>query len=183
MQTVRKRNAQPTKTVLPQRLAIAAGLIVLVVCTTASAGVAGKVLTPPSFRPAAGWWMLTTGPASRIAPETWVASDRGTDQEALFNLFVGLRRLTPYGIVIWASNDGRGEANTTYPLSSLPLQLQRFRIYRAWEGQPAGNVQQRLLDVSVLAWHLDVRVYFGTQHPDKATVAKAQAELNRLLLP
>lgn len=127
--------------------------------------------------------MLTTGPASRIAPETWVASDRGTDQEALFNLFVGLRRLTPHGIVIWASTAGRGEANTTYPFSSLPLRLQRFRIYRAWEGQPAGNVQQRLLDVSVRAWHLDVRVYFGTQHPDKTTLANAQAELNRLLLP
>lgn len=180
---MRKRNAQPRKTVLPQRLAIAAGLVVLAVCTTASAGAAGRVLPPPSFRPAAGWWMLTTGPTSRIAPETWVASDRGTDQEALFNLFVGLRRLTPYGIVIWASNEGRGEANTTYPLSGLPLQLHRFRIYRAWKGQPAGNVQQRLLDVSVLAWHLDVRVYFGTQHPDKATVAKAHAELNRLLLP
>lgn len=113
---VRTRDAQPRMTILPRRLAFAAGLTVLAVCTTASAGAAGRVLPPPSFRPAAGWWMLTTGPTSRIAPETWVASDRGGDQEALFNLFLGLRRLTPHSIVIWASP--KQEARRTRPIRS-----------------------------------------------------------------
>jgi hypothetical protein len=61
--------------------------------------------------------------------------------------------------------------------------LAGFRLDRMWEGQPAPNIQQRLRWATVAGWHLDVRVYFATQHPGKALLASAQAELNRLLLP
>jgi hypothetical protein len=37
--------------------------------------------------------------------------------------------------------------------------------------------------VTVGGWNLDVRVYFGTQHPSKPLLASVQAELNRLTLP
>ena len=52
-----------------------------------------------------------------------------------------------------------------------------------WEGQPVANIQQRLRWGSVAGWHLDVRVYFGTQHPSRDLVAMILAELNRLRLP
>jgi hypothetical protein len=44
-------------------------------------------------------------------------------------------------------------------------------------------VQQRLKWGVVNGWDIDVRVYFATQHPDKQLLRKAQAQLNRLVLP
>ena len=78
---------------------------------------------------------------------------------------------------------GRGAPTTTYARASWPLRLSTFRVYRGWEGQPAANVQQRVRDAAVGGWHLDVRVYFATQHPDKELLKEAQAQLNRLRLP
>lgn len=150
---------------------------------TAAHGRAATVLPPPSFRPAVGWWTLSTGPAATIAPEVWAASDRGTDQEALFNLFVGLKRLSSRGIVIWASDMGRGGPTSVFTKTGWPLKLGTFRLDESWKGQPAANVQQRVRWASIAGWHLDVRVYFGTQHPTKTTLAKAQREINRLTLP
>jgi hypothetical protein len=143
------------------------------------------VLPPPSFLPAAGWWTMTTGPTDgrRLAPEVWAASDQGTGQVGLFNLFVGLRKLTPSGIVIWASTSGRGGVTQVFTKTKWPLRLSSFRVDHGWEGQPTSHVQQRLRWSVVGGWHLDVRVYFGTQHPTKTVLAKAQAELDRLQLP
>ena len=157
----------------------------VVVVSPAVAGQRVSALPPPSFRPAVGWWILSTGPTTdgQVAPEVWAASDRGTDQQALFNLFVGLKRLTSSGIVIWASDMGKGGPTRVFTKTSWPLRLGSFRLDQSWEGRPAANVQQRLRWATVSGWHLDVRVYFGAQHPTKATLAKAQAELNRLTLP
>jgi hypothetical protein len=47
----------------------------------------------------------------------------------------------------------------------------------------SGSRCRRLRWASIAGWHLDARVYFGAQHPTKATLAKAQAELNRLMVP
>jgi len=149
--------------------------------TTASAA----VLPPPSFRPAVGWWTMSTGPmdSSQGAPEVKAASDSGVSPAVLFNFFVGLRRLSRSGIVIWASSSGRGGATAVFTKAHWPLRLSTFRVDHGWEGQPAANVQQRLRWVVVRGWHLDVRVYFGTQRPSRALLAKAQAELDRLQLP
>jgi hypothetical protein len=40
-----------------------------------------------------------------------------------------------------------------------------------------------LLDLTTHGWTLDVRVYFGTQHPGKPLLAAVRAELRRLTLP
>jgi hypothetical protein len=164
-------------------LLVLAGLVLAV--SPAVAGRRPGTLSPPSFRPAVGWWTLSTGPTSggQIAPEVWAASDHGTGQEALFNLFVGLKRLSSSGIVIWASVLGRGRPTRVFTKARWPLELGSFRLDESWEGRPAANVQQRLRWATVAGWHLDVRVYLGTQHPTEATLAKAQAELNRLALP
>src|SRR6266446_3206386 len=120
---------------------------------------AATTLPPPSFRPALGWWTLSTGPTDgQVAPEVWAASDRGTDQEALFNLFVGLKRLTPSRIVVWATDAGRGGPTRVFTKTRWPLKRGSFRLDQSWEGQPAANVQQRLRWATVAGWHLDVRV-------------------------
>jgi hypothetical protein len=90
----------------------------------------------------------------------------------LFNFFVGLRKLTPAGIVIWASTSGGGGATPVFTKAAWPLQLSSFRVDHGWEGQAAADVQPRLRRAVVDGWHLDVRVYFGTQHPSKALRAK-----------
>lgn len=142
-------------------------------------------MQPPTFAPALGWWILTTGPTDgrQFTPETWAASDPGGVQPDVFDLFVGLRKLTRRGILIWASNSGRGGPTSGFGRAAWPLRLATFRVDHGWEGQPAGNVQQRLRWAAVGGWHLDVRVYFGTQHPSAVVLTKAQAELDRLRLP
>jgi hypothetical protein len=64
-----------------------------------------------------------------------------------------------------------------------PPVLSTLRVDHSWEGQPAPNIQQRLIFGSAGGWDLSVRVYFATQHPDRKLLADAQAELNRLVLP
>ena len=142
-------------------------------------------LPAPSFRPAVGWWVLTTGPTDgrQLAPEVWAASDRGSSQLELFDLFIGLRKLTDRGVVIWATNSGKGEATSVFRKTRWPVRLSTFRVENSWEGQPPANVQQRLRWVTVGGWHLDLRVYFGSQHPTETVLRKAQAELDRLVLP
>jgi hypothetical protein len=85
--------------------------------------------------------------------------------------------------VIWASTSGRGGATPVFTKATWPLHLSSFRVDHGWEGQPAANVQQRLRWAVVDGWHLDVRVYLGTQHPSKTLLAQTQAELDRLRLP
>jgi hypothetical protein len=98
-----------------------------------------------------------------------------------FALFASMKRLSRRGVLVWASTVGRGRAG--FRPMAWPPRLASFRVDRGWEGQPAANVQQRLRFGRVGDWDLDVRVYFGTQHPGRILLAKAQAELRRLRLP
>jgi hypothetical protein len=103
----------------------------VVAVSPAVAGQRASALPAPSFRPAVGWWTLSTGPTAtdgNVAPEVWAASDRGTDQEALFNLFVGLKRLSSSGIVIWASDMGKGGPTSVFTKTRWPLKLGGFRL-------------------------------------------------------
>jgi hypothetical protein len=123
-------------------------------------------------------------PSRGLEPRTPSLPSATIDKRwVLFNFFVGLRQLSTSGIVIWASTSGRGGVTRVFTTSRWPLRLSSFRVDHGWEGQPAANVQQRLRWVVVHGWHLDVRVYFGTQYPPKRLLAKAQAELDRLRLP
>ncbi len=119
-----------------------------------------------------------------LAPQVWGIT-AGSNQAALvpFAPFNGLKQLSPRGILVWATTEGRGGPTRVFTPARLPLRLSSFRVDRMWEGQPAQNIQQRLRWASVGGWRLDVRVYFATQHPDKALQGAAQAELDRLLLP
>jgi hypothetical protein len=162
-------------------------LIALLTATGSQARTAhaSAIMQAPTFQPARGWWILTTGPTDdrQFSPETWAASDPRGVQPDVFDLFTGLRRLSRQGILIWASNSGRGGPTSVFTRTSWPLRLSGFRVDHGWEGQPAGNVQQRVRWAAFSGWHLDVRVYFGTQHPSATLLEKAQAELDRLRLP
>jgi len=129
---------------------------------------------------------VTTGPTNptKLAPQVWAITVR-SNWSALrpFDLFNGLRDLRGDAIVVWASTSGHGGPTNVFTQAEWPLRLSTFRVDGTWEGQPAPNVQQRLRWASVDGWHVDVRVYFGTQKPSGKLLAQAQAELNRLQLP
>jgi hypothetical protein len=142
---------------------------------------------PPGVRTSPLWVTLTTGatnPAT-MTPQLWGITTRG-NVSALrpFDLFNGLRGLSRDAILIWSSTAGQGVPTRVFTRARWPLQISSsFRIDHSWEGQPAPRIQQRLRWAWVRGWRLDVRVYFGTQRPNKRLLTSAQAELNRLLLP
>lgn len=146
-----------------------------------------SALPPPTFRPASGWAIVKPGSSEpNLSAQSVIAVTAGdADVVGPFVPFTGLRRLGPRGILIWTTTMGRGDEGPTadFPLAKWPLRLSAFRLDRGWEMQPHTRIQQRLRWVRVGDWHLDVRVYFGTQNPDRKLLDDTQAELNRLLLP
>ncbi len=98
-----------------------------------------------------------------------------------FAPFTSLTRLSTRGILIWATTIGRNRP--TFTRMQRPPRLASFRVDYGWEGQPVANVQQRLKWGVINGWDMDVRVYFGTQHPDAQLLRRAQAQLDRLILP
>jgi hypothetical protein len=165
--------------------------------TAASSGPALPLLPPPTFRPALNEWLtVTTGPtrhkftansprAIGIAPQIWAITVRHSDLSALqpYSLGTGLLRLRPSAVLITAITVERGGPTRNYRPSGWPLRLRAFHVSRRWETQPAPNVQERVRDVAVSGWRLDVRVYFATQHPSERLLRVAQTELNRMRLP
>src|SRR5205823_11692194 len=95
-----------------------------------------------------------------------------------------VKALPPDGVVAIASEGPAGTGpNPNFPPRPLPLQVSDADVRLSWEGQIAPNVPEYVLWRQVDGWNLDVRLYFGTLHPDPATLAAAQEELNRLSLP
>jgi hypothetical protein len=145
----------------------------------------GDRLPPPSLRPSSAWLAVTTGSLNmpNLAPTVWALTAR-SNLAALAPFDPNaLRHLSRGAALVSATTSGRGGPNLTFRPSSWPLRLARFQVNRSWEGQPAANVQQRLRWVAVRGWHLDVRVYFATQHPGKPLLHAVQQELDRLVLP
>jgi hypothetical protein len=164
---------------------VVACLVALTLSGGSNAGRAGA-LPPPSFRFSPDWITLTTGllgPSAWGPPSVWALTARSNLAAlAPFDFASNLRHLSRDAVYISASTDGRGGATTTFTPARWPLRLSAFRVDHGWEGQPAPNVQQRLRWAAVHGWHLDVRVYFATQHPPRRLLRRAQRELDRLLL-
>lgn len=133
-----------------------------------------------AFVPAPGWTILH--PATEPRTVFAVTAPHARSQRP-FEAFTSLARLRRGGALIWADAWRPNPQVGSLPRARLPLRLRDFRIDHGWEGQPAANVQQRLRWVNVAGWNLEVRVYFGTQHPSRALLAKTQAEIDRLRLP
>ena len=152
-----------------------------------SSGASGaRLLPPPGVRPSRGWISETSGrtdPAT-ARPQLFIVTKKPSDPrpQLPLSIFNGLRELAPSAALIWASTVSRGHFDH-FEQESWPPRLARFSIQRAWEGQPEARIQQRLLPLSAGGWSLDLRVYFGTQHPKRALLAAVQAELDRMALP
>jgi hypothetical protein len=171
------------------RLSLLVGLCLIGAASTGAAAASrlASAPPPPRFRPAPGWVLVKHGPSEPDVSPSQVWAITRPDASALLpiKLFTSLARLSPRGIAIWALTVfPRGGPTHGFPPATLPLRLSSFRVDHGWEGQPNGSqIQQRVRLVNIQGWHLDVRVYFATEHPDKRLLGAAQAELDRLLLP
>ena len=168
-----------------------ANLVVLVGLVTAMSAAAAdqqpSLLPPPGIRRSPAWLTVTTGPTSasqHLPPQVFAITSR-SDVTALvpFGVFDGLRKLDATSALIWATTIGKVGHPFAFKRAAWPPRLSDFRLDRGWEGQPLTRIQQRLLWIAIGVWNLDVRVYFGTQHPSKRVLAEVQAELKRLRLP
>jgi len=171
-------------------LGLAAAVCVIVLAVLAgvgefSASGSGGSLPPPSFRPSPGWVSLTTGTSNtRDWEGVWAVTARSNLAAlAPFDFPNNLLHLSRDAVYISAQTEGSGGSKGEFPALEWPLRLSHFRDDHGWEGQPAPNVQQRLRWGTVHGWHLDVRVYFATQHPSKRLLRVAQRELDRLVIP
>ena len=161
------------------------GLIVVV--SASAADQRSSTLPPPGIRPNPAWLTVTTGPTTasqQLPPQLFAITPRShADELTPFGFFGDLKRLDASAAVIWGMTIGKAGHPFTFKRAAWPPRLADFRVDHGWEGQPLPRIQQRLLWITVGGWNLDVRVYFGTQHPSKALLASVQAELNRLTLP
>ena len=149
----------------------------------ATAAPSAREVAPPSMRAATGWVIV-----KRSRSQPWISSSMiiavtAGDLGAVhpFAAFTSLKRLSPRGILVWAGTIGRNRP--TFAPIPWPPRLSSFRVDRGWEGQPAPRVQQRLKWGVIDGWDMEVRVYFGTEHPDRQLLRKAQAQIDRIVLP
>jgi hypothetical protein len=166
-------------------LAVLAGLVM--VASPAAADQRASTLAPLGLRGNAAWLSVTTGPTDplRESPQIFAITPLRTNLSALvpFGVNGGLKVLEANAALIWATTEGKEGHPYTFRRAAWPPRLPDFRLDHSWETQPLPRIQQRLLAISAGGWNLDVRVYFGTQHPSKTLLASVQAELNRLTLP
>lgn len=174
--------------VMTARRGAAACLCVAACAVAAGAATASSArdATPPAphFHAAAGW--LIVKPTRAEQPGSWrsmvvAVTTRDVAAAHPFEVFTSLTRLSKNGILIWASTIGRNRP--TFAPMHWPPRLGSFRVDHGWEGQPAPNVQQRLKWGVIDGWDMDVRVYFGTPHPNEQLLRRAQSQLDRLVLP
>jgi hypothetical protein len=173
--------------VVARRLQFVVLVCLLAAVSAAAAGPRPGALPPPGIRSNPAWHTVTTGPttASQQLPPQLFAVTASAKADALipFGVFAGLKNLGADDALIWASTLRRGGYANAFKPAAWPPRLSEFRVDHGWEGQPLPRIQQRLLALTTGGWSLDVRIYFGTQHPGKALLASVQAELERLTLP
>ena len=152
----------------------------------AAADQQGSTLPPPGIHSNAGWLTATAGATdpSQLEPQVWAITARSNTAALVpFDLFNGLKNLSATAALVWVSTSGKGGPSNNFKTGTWPPRLTDFRVDRSWERQPLPRIRQQLLWTTAGGWRLDVRVYFGTEHPSKSLLAAVQAELNRLTLP
>jgi dipeptidyl aminopeptidase/acylaminoacyl peptidase len=152
---------------------------------------------PPTFAPAAGWYVKSTGPVpidSEVLPESWAANVQFVEEDLRvserLDQLIGwpsatMKRMPPEGVVIvtWIESEVSASPNEGFPERDLPLQLADAEVQREWEGQVAPNVPFHWITATVNGHHVEVRVFFGTLDPSPDTLQAAQDELDRLVVP
>jgi hypothetical protein len=150
------------------------------------------------FEPDDGWSMAASDPTSQEWPPTvWVTNGPfaerdvrgGHEKDGVLRLDVGpeatIEELPPRGIVITADilYASRNELppNETFPSRALPLRLPDSHPETSWEGYTRGH-SLHSIPAAVNGYWVSVTVRYGTQDPDEAMLAEAQAELARLFV-
>ncbi|MEO8477780.1 MAG: hypothetical protein ABI572_12145 [Actinomycetota bacterium] len=157
-------------------------------------------LPVPVLSETQGWTTASTEPVVPDEefddPRSWASSVGFASEDGISNgtIPVGantlpestLAALPPDGIVIVAMlglPKDTSSPDPRYPDAVLPLQLSDAEIAHSWEGQSNLNVPVYRIGTTLPdGTKLDVRVYFGSQHPGQATLSEAQAELDTLSL-
>jgi hypothetical protein len=173
-------------------LAGAFGLGVWVAPSKSSAAVEPRA-EAPGFLPALGWDTQQTGitklpqapgaiastipilpaddvggPPGGVFPQNTIASLTGDD--VLIN-------------VIFYPSGELASVDAQFPQRPLPLNIDDATIQPQWEGQPNPNIPAYLILTQHNGYDVQVDVFFAQLHPTQAALDKAQAELNRLVVP
>ena len=188
----RRQLALLAASVLPS---IALGAALGVLLWPGPSGAVASLSHPgPIFTPAAGWTTVATGASEAeagYAPAAWATNVPLSSDPGPFGVFFfggsELADLPSEGILIvaWLGAPDLVPAppNPFYPDRDLPLQLSNAEIRRNWEGQPSPDTPEYLLNARVNEQWVDVRVFFGTQHPSSAQLGEADEQLKRLQIP
>lgn len=145
-----------------------------------------------------GWFVYRTDPAivnltnpippSVLASTVSMDADPAVDANGTLTLssLPDMRSLPDDGIVMLASLDLSTEVppepDATFPAATLPLQLADADVALDYEGQQDPSVPEYLLRATAGGYAMEVRTYFGTPQPDGDVLARAQAELDRLIV-
>jgi hypothetical protein len=168
-------------------LVVLVGLAVAVVVSVAAAAQPPSPLPPPGIHSNPAWHTVTTGPTSasqHLQPQLFAITARANPDALIpFGFYDGLKKLDGAAALIVATTISKTGHPFTFRRVFWPPRLIDFRVDHGWKGQPLVRIQQRLLAIAVGGWNLDVRVYFGSQHPSQSLLASVQAELNRLTVP
>lgn len=134
------------------------------------------------FAPAPGWNQLATG-ADQRHQSAITANVPLRDPPGVAHADATVQDLPATAIVITASTYALDADDEGFPTRTLPLSITDADVRHSFEGQPNPDVPEYLLWQRVNGLLLDVRVFFGSQHPPPSVVAEAQAALDRLLVP
>jgi hypothetical protein len=189
----RRRLAIVAAAVLPS---IALGALVGALLWPATGAVASSAYPGPMFSPAAGWTTVTASPndlEAGWAPLAW-ATNVALESNPGSHIFPladsQLRDLPADGIVVVAWLEApelvpapEHPKDPPFVDRRLPLQLADAEVRPTWEAQPSPDMPEYLILARVKEQWVDVRVYFGRQHPSDDVLRAAQAELDRLDVP
>jgi hypothetical protein len=92
-----------------------------------------------------------------------------------------LDRLPATGIIVQAVNYGR-QRIPNYPPRRLPLTIRGASIERGFEGVASRYAFVRV-PARVQGWTVEIYVWFGRSSPTQAQRARAEAEVERLVIP
>lgn len=153
---------------------------------------------PPTFEPAEGWNVASTGPVP-VGTEglsvTWAANvpfkaldlrDSAQVGQLVFTPRKTMQALPADGVVLVTDlplHKVPATPGPGFPERELPLQIFDAEVQQSWEGQVAPNVPFYLVQAVVNEQYVEVRAFFGTQDPSPETLRAAQEELNRLVVP
>src|SRR5689334_16178448 len=154
------------------------------------AGATGAPPTHPSaagprFAPARGWHVPRSSEVRVPLDSTATAATVPVlDGAGSFPLHT-LPTLPRDGVLIRAMVFGRPGARwrRSYPRRSLPLQLAGAVPRAGWESGGFGTGSRGVIVGHARGSAFEVIVYFGARHPSASVLARAQAELDRLILP